>query len=93
MDLGTVLCLVSAVAVFVHSSAFERLGNILSLLFYQRCRLMQQHPVCFRFAFSCYTVVSCVVYIIIDSMLRFQPKAEGETTRKLQNISPPSLLL
>lgn len=79
---SAVLCVLSSVAVFVHSSALSIIGNIFSLLLLSAVSFNVVTSSLFSFAFSCYSVLSCVVYIIIDSIKRLQPKTEGENSKK-----------
>ncbi|MBP8033510.1 MAG: DUF4173 domain-containing protein [Bacteroidia bacterium] len=79
---SAVLCLVSAVCVFVHSSALSIIGNVLSLLLLSAVSFNVATSSLFSFVFSCYSVMSSVVYIIIDSIIRFQPKPNETENKK-----------
>jgi hypothetical protein len=70
------LCLISATSVFVHSSALAIVANITSLLLVSAFSFNIVTSSIFSFLFSCYTVISCMVYIIVDSVARLQPKSE-----------------
>lgn len=79
---SAVLCLLSAVCVFVHSSTLSIIANIVSLLLLSAVSFNVATSSLFSFAFSCFSVVSSVVYIIIDSISRFQPKQGDQSTKK-----------
>ncbi len=79
---SAVLCVLSAVAVFVHSSALSIIGNIFSLLLLSAVSFNVATSSLFSFAFGCFSVASSVVYIIIDTIKRLQPKTEGESSKK-----------
>lgn len=76
------LCLLSAICVFVHSSALSIIGNILSLLLLSAVSFNVATSSLFSFVFSCYSVMSSVVYIIIDSIIRFQPKTNEQVAKR-----------
>jgi hypothetical protein len=76
------LCLLSAVCIFVHSSALSIIANVLSLLLLSAVSFNVATSSLFSFAFSCYSVASSMVYIIIDSISRLQPKQEDQSTKK-----------
>jgi len=78
---SALLCLVSAICIFMHSSALSIIGNILSLLLLSALSFNIATSSLFSFVFSCYSVISCVVYIIIGTISRFQPKP-NETESK-----------
>ncbi len=78
---SAILCLLSAVCVFVHSSALSIIGNIFSLLLLSAVSFNVATSSLFSFAFSVYSVMSSVVYIIIDTIKRFQPK-QNESDNK-----------
>lgn len=70
------MCLVSSASVFVTSSALSIIANIASLLLLSAYSFNVATSALFSFLFSCYSVVSCVVYIIIDAVKR---STSGET--------------
>lgn len=76
------LCLLSAICVFLHSSALSIIANLMSLLLLSAVSFNVATSSLFSFAFSCYSVVSSVVYIIIDSISRSQPKQNEQSTKK-----------
>lgn len=78
---AALLCMVSAVSVFVHSSALSIIGNVLSLLLVSAFSFNVATSNIFSFLFSVYSVASSLVYIILDTIKRLQPK-ENETTKK-----------
>ena len=79
---SALLCLLSAICVFVHSSALSIISNIFSLLLLSAVSFNVATSSLFSFVFSCYSVISSVVYIIIDSMSRFQPKPNEQSTKR-----------
>ncbi|MBI3520567.1 MAG: DUF4173 domain-containing protein [Bacteroidetes bacterium] len=79
---SALLCLLSATCVFIHSSALSIIANIFSLLLLSAVSFNVATSSLFSFAFSCYSVISSVVYIIIDSILRFQPKPTEQPAKR-----------
>jgi hypothetical protein len=79
---SAMLCLLSAICVCIHSSALSIIGNVLSLLLVSAVSFNVATSSLFSFAFSCYSVASSIVYIIIDSTLRFQPKQDQVNTKR-----------
>lgn len=75
---SALLCLVSSVSVFVHSSALSILGNIFSLLVLSACSVNVATSSLFSFLFGCYSVMSSVVYIILDAVKRWQGNSEKQ---------------
>lgn len=67
---STLLCLISGVSVFVHSSALSILDNIFSLLVLSACSVNVATSSLFSFFFGCYSVLASIVYIILDSVKR-----------------------
>lgn len=76
------LCLISATSVFVHSSALAIIANIISLLLVSAFSFNIVTSSIFSFLFSCYTVISCIVYIIVDSIARLKPKPEAIASKR-----------
>jgi hypothetical protein len=76
------MCLVSAASVFVTSSALSIIANIASLLLLSAYSFNVATSALFSFLFSCYSVISCVVYIIIDWVKRAKPNEEEPANRK-----------
>ena len=79
---SALMCLISAVAIFVHSSALSIIANVASLLLLSAVSFNVATSSLFSFAFSCYSVASCVVYIAIDSIKRLQPKTDAPGNKK-----------
>lgn len=79
---SAVLCLLSAICVFVHSSALSIIGNILSLLLLSAVSFNVATSSLFSFAFSCYSVLTSIAFVIIDSISRFQSKNESSVSKK-----------
>ena len=80
------LCLISASCVFLHSSALAIIANVMSLLLVSAFSFNSVTSSIFSFLFSCYTVMSCVVYIIIDSILRLKPTPEIATSKRSYKV-------
>lgn len=76
------LCLISASCVFIHSSGLSILANIFSLILLSALSVNIVTSSIFSFLFSCYSIASSIVFIIIDSIARLQPKAETQQTTK-----------
>ena len=76
------LCLISASCVFIHSSGLSILANILSLLLVAALSVNIVTSSIFSFLFSCFSVASSMVYIILDTVERLQPKSETQQTTK-----------
>lgn len=76
------LCLISATSVFVHSSALAIIANIISLLLVSAFSFNIVTSSIFSFLFSCYTVISCMVYIIVDYIARLQPRSEAISSKR-----------
>ncbi len=79
---SALICLISAISVFVHSSALSIIANIASLLLLSAFSFNVATSSLFSFLFSCYSVLSCVVYIVIDSVKRLQPKTGDVSDKK-----------
>jgi len=91
---SAVLCLVSATCVFLHSSALSIIGNVFSLLLLSAVSFNVATSSLFSFAFSCYSVISSVVYIIIDTISRFQLKSnESESKRGYKALATVIVLV
>ena len=76
------LCLISASCVFIHSSGLSILANILSLLLLSALSVNIVTSSLFSFLFSCYSVASSIIFIIINSLARFRPKTEMQPATK-----------
>lgn len=87
------MCLISAVAVFVHSSALSIIANIASLLLLSAFSFNVTTSSLFSFLFSCYSVVSSVVYIIIDSIKRLQPSPNEVSNKKGYKVVATGIVL
>lgn len=74
---SALLSLVSSIAVFVNSSDLSILANIISLLVMSALSVNVATSALFSFGFGCYSIVSSVVYIIIDSVNRWTPKPDA----------------
>ena len=90
---SAVMCLVSAIAIFVHSSALSIIANVASLLLLSAVSFNVVTSSLFSFAFSCYSVASCVVYIIIDSITRLQPQTEVPENKKSYKVLATVIVL
>ncbi|MBC7694767.1 MAG: DUF4173 domain-containing protein [Burkholderiales bacterium] len=75
------LCLVSAVAVFINSSSLSIIANVFSLLLLSAVSFNVSTSGLFSFLFSCYSVVSVTVFMIIDSIKRLQAKNDSATAK------------
>ena len=73
---SALLCLVSAVSVFVYSSDLSILANIFSLLLLSACSVNVATSSLFSFLFGCYSVLSSLIYIILDAVQRWQGSGE-----------------
>ena len=76
------LCLISASCVFIHSSGLSILANIFSLIVVAALSVNIVTSSIFSFLFSCFSVASSMVYIILDTVARLQPKSEAQQTTK-----------
>ena len=83
---SALMCLISAVAIFVHSSALSIIANVASLLLLSAVSFNVATSSLFSFAFSCYSVASCLVYIAIDSIKRLQPKTDAPSSKKNHKV-------
>lgn len=79
---SALLCLLSAVCVFIHSSALSIIANIASLLLVSALSFNVATSALFSFLFSCYSILSSIVFIIVDAIVRYQPKKEEEAPKK-----------
>lgn len=73
---SALLCLVSAVSVVVHSSDLSILANIFSLLLLSAFSVNVVTSSLFSFLFSCYSILSSLIYIVLDSVQRWQGSGE-----------------
>ncbi|MES2763114.1 MAG: DUF4173 domain-containing protein [Bacteroidota bacterium] len=76
------MCLISAVCIFVHSSALSIIANVVSLLLLSAVSFNVVTSSLFSFAFSCYSVAFSVAHIIIDSAMRLQAKVDDGSPKK-----------
>lgn len=90
---SAVLCLVSAVSVFINSSALSIIANIICLLMMSGISFNASTSGLFSFLFSCYSVVSVMAYLVIDSIKRLQPKNEVPSDRKGVKVLITGLVL
>ena len=79
---SALMCLVSAVCIFIHSSALSIIANVFSLLLLSAISFNVATSSLFSFAFSCYSVGFSVAHIVIDSISRFQFKTDESTPKK-----------
>lgn len=79
---GATLCMISAVSVFIHSSVLSIIANVLSLLLLSGISFNASTSGIFSFLFSCYSVVSVMVYMVIDSVKRLQTNSDIPSDRK-----------
>lgn len=75
---SAVLSLVSGAMVFVHSSDLSILANILSLLLLSGLSVNVASSSLFSFIFGCYSVISSLIYIILDAVSRWQSSPDTE---------------
>ncbi len=75
------LCLVSSSSIFVHSSALAIIGNVFSLMLLSAFSFNSFTSSIFSFLFSCYTVITCMVYIVVDSVGRVNASSEIKTSK------------
>src|SRR6202008_1561936 len=62
------MCLVSSACIFVHSTDLSILANVFSLLLVAAFSFNVVTSSIFSFGFSCFSVASSVVFIVIDSI-------------------------
>ncbi len=79
---SAMLCLLSSVCVFLHSSALSIMANIVSLLLVSAFSFNVATSALFSFLFGCFSVLSSLVYIVIDTIVRFQPKEDQPVSKK-----------
>lgn len=70
--LALFLCLVSATSIVLYSSALAIIANCFSLLLLSAFALDKKTSFLFSFLFSGYSVISSLVYMLIDTSLRSQ---------------------
>lgn len=87
------LCLVSAVSVFINSSALSIIANVISLLLLSGISFSTSTSGLFSFLFSCYSVVSVPVYMIIDSVKRLQFRNDLSSDKKGYKVIATFLVL
>jgi hypothetical protein len=71
------LAVISAISILVHSSALSIIANCFSLLLLSAFSFNKSNSSLMGFAFSCYSVVSSFIYMIIDTAARLRAK-KGE---------------
>ncbi|MBS1637630.1 MAG: DUF4173 domain-containing protein [Bacteroidetes bacterium] len=71
------MCLVSSACIFVHNSELSIIANVSSLLLLSAFSVNVVTSSIFSFLFSCYSVLSSMVFIVIHAVLRSQKPAEG----------------
>ncbi len=76
---SALLCLASAVSVFVHSSDLSILANIFSLLLLSAFSVNVVTSSLFSFLFGCYSVLSSLIYIVLDAVQRRQGSGEKQS--------------
>ncbi len=76
------LCLISSTSIFVNSSALSIVANIFSLLLLAALSFNTVTSSIFSFAFSCFSVLSSPVFMIIDLVNRIQNKTEEPESKK-----------
>lgn len=87
------LCLVSAVSVFMNSSALSVIANVISLLLLSGISFNTSTSGLFSFLFSCYSVVSAPIYMIIDSVKRLQFRNDLSSDKKGYKVIATFLVL
>jgi len=87
------MCLISSMAIFLHSSSLSIIANVVSLLLLSAVSFNIVTSSLFSFAFSCYSVLSSIVFIIIDSIKRSQPTENEQTTKKSYKILATVMVL
>ncbi len=68
--LGAAMCLVSGFGILFHSSALSIIANVCGLLLLSAYSFNRSTSSLFSFLFSCYSVVTSFVYVIIDASAR-----------------------
>lgn len=75
---AAVMCLISSACVFIHSSDLSVLANVFSVLLVSALSFNTQTSSIFSFWFSTFSILSSIVFIMIDTITRLQPKPEEE---------------
>jgi hypothetical protein len=78
---SALLCFLSAISVFVHSSDLSIIGNVISLVVLSAFSVNVATSSIFSFLFGVYSVLSSVAYIILDSIKRWQPSGNTMTNK------------
>ena len=90
---SALMCLISALSIFIHSSTLSIIANVASLLLLSAVSFNVATSSLFSFAFSCYSVASCLAYIVIDSIKRFQPKTDAPSNKKSHKAIATAVVL
>lgn len=83
---GVALCLISSINVFIHSSTLSIIANVFSLLLVSAFTFNSVTSGIFSFFFSCFSVVSSPVYMIIDLVNRLQNKSQQTESKRTHRI-------
>lgn len=87
------MCLVSSASIFVTSSALSIIANVASLLLLSAFSFNSATSALFSFLFSCYSVISCIVHIIIDSIKRSASTTEDSNGKKGYKVMATLIVL
>lgn len=79
---ATIMALVSAASIFVHSSALAIIANIVSLLLLSAFSFNAKTSAVFSFLFGIFTFFTSFVYVIIDAVNRSSQKTETDKPAK-----------
>lgn len=79
---ATLLSIVSAVCVYIHSSGLSVLANMLSLILLSGLSFNPFSSTLFAFMFGLYSIITSLIYMIIDSVNRSQSNVKTENNSK-----------
>lgn len=81
------MCLISATAIFINSSALAIIANVASLLLLSAFSFSVKTSALVSFAFSVFSVVSSVVYLCLDLSKRWMnSKSEGKSSVNMYRV-------
>jgi hypothetical protein len=90
---SALMCLISAICIYIHSSALSIIANVCSLLLLSAVSFNVVTSSLFSFFFSCYSVAFSVAHIVIDAVQRFQVKPDSNVPKKGYKILATVLVL
>ena len=76
------MCLVSGFGILFHSSALAIIANISSVLLLSAYSFNTSTSAIFSFLFSCYSVITSIVHVIIDASARTERDTEKESSEQ-----------